>query len=50
MTRIRQWVLAAFVAAMLSLSFSSVASADPKDGGFAQFERTSDPKDGGFSY
>jgi hypothetical protein len=37
MTHIRQWVLAAIVAALLTLSFSVVASADPGDphGGFS---------------
>ena len=48
MTRIRQWVLAVLVAAMLSLSFSTVVSADPKDSGISP-TRTSDPKDGGLT-
>lgn len=49
MTRIRQWVLTAVLTALLCLSFASVASADPKDGGFSSFSTaSSDPKDGGF--
>jgi hypothetical protein len=51
MTRIRQWVLAGVFALLLSLSFASLASADPKDSGFEKgsFSKTSsDPKDGGF--
>jgi hypothetical protein len=51
MTRIRQWVLTGVLALLLSLSFASLASADPKDTGFekGRFSATSaDPKDGGF--
>jgi len=46
MTRIRQWVLAAIVAALLTLSFSVVASADPGDprGGFSP-TKSYDPGD-----
>lgn len=33
MRRIRQWLLATSVAVILTLSFASVASADPSDAG-----------------
>ena len=52
MTRIRQWVLTGVFALLLSLSFATLASADPKDTGFEKgsYARTStDPKDGGFT-
>ena len=51
MTRIRQLVLTAVLALVVSLSFASLASADPKDSGFerGRISATSaDPKDGGF--
>lgn len=56
MTRIRQWVLTAVLTALLALSFASVASADPGDGGFSSRSArptfstaAADPGDGGFS-
>jgi hypothetical protein len=52
MTRIRQWLVSLALAAVLALSFTSVASADPGDPGNGFSTRgalraTSDPGDPG---
>jgi hypothetical protein len=53
MTRIRQSLVTIVLAAFLALSFNSLASADPGDGGGGHtmskgpYTRTSDPGDGG---
>jgi hypothetical protein len=44
MRRIRQWLTAAFLAVLLTLSFASVASADPGDGAVPSW--FADPGDG----
>lgn len=46
MRRIRQWLLTAIVAVLLTLSFASVASADPGDGAVPATFTSWDPGDG----
>jgi hypothetical protein len=48
MRRIRQWLLTAALAALLSLSFAGVASADPYDPGMELTPPESAPYDPGF--
>ncbi len=51
MTRIRQWLVSIAMAAVLVLSFASVASADPGDHGFGSKSvraTSADPGDTGW--